>query len=53
MRRAVAGTEIRILVHATRYDTDNPARWWQRRSTVRSVMHEVPALVAYVLGLGS
>lgn len=53
MRRAVAGTEIRILMRATRYDTANPGRWWQRRSTIRSVMHELPALVAYVLGLGS
>ena len=53
MRRAVAGTEIRILMRASRYDTDNPARWWQRRSTIRSVMHELPALVAYVFGLGS
>ena len=26
MRRAVAGTEIRILMRASRYDTDNPAR---------------------------
>jgi uncharacterized SAM-binding protein YcdF (DUF218 family) len=53
MRKAVAGTDVRILMRATRYDNDNPARWWRRRSTVRSVMHEVPALVAYVLGLGS
>jgi uncharacterized SAM-binding protein YcdF (DUF218 family) len=53
MRQAVAGTDIRILIRATRYDTDNPARWWRRRSTVRSVMHEVPALIAYMLGLGS
>jgi uncharacterized SAM-binding protein YcdF (DUF218 family) len=53
MRRAVGGTDIRILIRATRYDTDDPARWWRRRSTIRSVMHEVPALVAYVLGLGS
>jgi uncharacterized SAM-binding protein YcdF (DUF218 family) len=53
MRRAVSGTEVRILMRATRYDTDNPARWWQRRSTIRSVMHELPALVAYLFGLGS
>jgi uncharacterized SAM-binding protein YcdF (DUF218 family) len=53
MRRAVRDTDIRILIRATRYDSDDPARWWRRRSTVRSIMHEVPALVAYMLGLGS
>jgi uncharacterized SAM-binding protein YcdF (DUF218 family) len=53
MRRAVAGTEIRILMRASRYDTDDPGRWWARRSTIRSVLHELPALVAYVFGLGS
>lgn len=52
MRRAVADTPIRIVMRATRYDDDDPARWWRRRGTARRVMYELPALVAYVLGLG-
>ena len=53
VRRAMAGTPIRIVMRATRYDTDDPAGWWRRRGTIRRVMHELPALVAYVLGLGA
>ena len=52
MRRAVADTPIRIVMRATRYDDDDPARWWRRRGTARRVMYELPAIVAYVLGLG-
>lgn len=53
MRRALEGTSVRIVMRSTRYDEDDPARWWRRRSSIRNVMHEVPALVAYLLGLGA
>jgi uncharacterized SAM-binding protein YcdF (DUF218 family) len=53
MRRAVADTPIRIVMRSTRYDEDEPARWWRRRGTVRRVMYEVAALVAYLFGLGA
>jgi uncharacterized SAM-binding protein YcdF (DUF218 family) len=53
MRRALAGTTIRIVMRSTRYDGDDPARWWLRRTTIRRVIYEAPALVAYLLGLGS
>lgn len=50
MRRAAAGTPLRIVMRASRYDTDDPARWWRRRGTIRRVVYEVPALVMYVFG---
>lgn len=53
MRRAVEGTPVRIVIRSTRYDEDDPARWWRRRGTIRGVMYELPALVAYLLGLGA
>jgi uncharacterized SAM-binding protein YcdF (DUF218 family) len=53
MRRALDGTSIRIVIRPSRYDDTDPARWWQRRQTIRDVMTEVPKLVAYVLGLGA
>ena len=53
MRRELDGTSIRIVVRPTRYDDTDPARWWQRRRTIRDVMTELPKLVAYLLGLGS
>jgi uncharacterized SAM-binding protein YcdF (DUF218 family) len=53
IRRALEGTSVRIVMRSSRYDEDDPARWWRRRSSIRNVMHELPALVAYLLGLGS
>jgi uncharacterized SAM-binding protein YcdF (DUF218 family) len=52
MRRAFEGTAVRVVIRATRYDEDDPARWWRKRRTIRSVMYEVPKLVAYLFGLG-
>jgi uncharacterized SAM-binding protein YcdF (DUF218 family) len=53
MRRALDGTSIRIVIRPTRYDDTDPARWWQRRDSIREVMTELPKLVAYLLGLGA
>jgi uncharacterized SAM-binding protein YcdF (DUF218 family) len=53
MRRALDGAPIRIVIRSTRYDDNDPARWWQRRRTIREVMTELPKLVAYALGLGA
>ena len=51
-RRQFKNTEVEIIVRGSRYSTVNPSRWWQRRREVRSVMYELPALVAYLAGLG-
>jgi uncharacterized SAM-binding protein YcdF (DUF218 family) len=50
MRRALKGTPVRVVMRATRYDDTDPARWWQRRRTIREVVYEVPKLIAYTLG---
>lgn len=52
MRRALDGTPVRIVIRATRYDDDEPGRWWRKRRTIRTVMYEAPKLVAYLFGLG-
>jgi uncharacterized SAM-binding protein YcdF (DUF218 family) len=52
MRRALDGTSVEVVVRASRYDDDDPARYWRKRRTIRSVMFEMPKLIAYLLGLG-
>lgn len=52
MRRALEDTSIQITTRASRYDDDEPARYWRKRRTIRSVMFEMPKLIAYLLGLG-
>jgi hypothetical protein len=52
MRRALKDAPVRVVIRATRYDDDEPWRWWQKRRTIRSMMYELPKLVAYLFGLG-
>lgn len=52
MRRALKGSGITIIMHATRYDTSDPARWWHHRPDVRWVTLEWQKLLAYWCGLG-
>lgn len=52
MRRAFAGTQTEIIMRASRYDDDEPAHYWRKRRTVRSLMSELPKLAAYWIGLG-
>ncbi|HVZ19725.1 MAG TPA: YdcF family protein [Vicinamibacterales bacterium] len=51
--REFRGTDLQLMLHASRYDPAVPARWWTRRSDVRWMLEEVPKLAAYVLGLGA
>jgi uncharacterized SAM-binding protein YcdF (DUF218 family) len=51
MRRELAGSGVRIVVRASRYDFSDPARWWRHRGDARFVMEEWPKLIAYRLGL--
>jgi uncharacterized SAM-binding protein YcdF (DUF218 family) len=52
-RREFAGTGVDIIVHASRYDPGDPARWWRSRMDVRSVAAELPKFVLYRVGLGA
>lgn len=51
-RRALAGTQVQVVMHGTRYDASSPADWWRHRADIRWLMSEVPKLVAYGAGLG-
>ncbi|HSL22172.1 MAG TPA: YdcF family protein [Vicinamibacterales bacterium] len=53
VRRELEGTGVQIIVRAPRYDDDDPARYWTKRRTMRSMLVELPKLVAYLLGLRS
>ena len=50
-RRSFAGTGIKVIVHATRYDTTNVDRWWEPRHNLRMGLFEAQSLLAYWLGL--
>ena len=51
-QREFDGSGIAILMHASRYDTSDPARWWRHRADIRYVVSEIGKLVLYRLGLG-
>lgn len=53
VRRELEGTGVRVIVRASRYDDDDPAHYWRKRRTIRSMLSELPKLMAYVLGLGA
>jgi uncharacterized SAM-binding protein YcdF (DUF218 family) len=52
-RRELQGTGVEISMRGSRYDDAEPARWWRKRSDIRTVMQEFPKLIAYVAGLGA
>ena len=51
--RELKGTNVQILMRASRYDTATPERWWSSRADARSVAGELEKLIAYKLGLGT
>lgn len=52
-RRQLRGTQVKIVLHATRYDPSTPERWWTRRSDIRWIVSELPKLLAYSIGAGA
>ncbi len=52
-RRELRDTGVEVIMRPTRYETVEPRRWWRHRSDIRSVVQEIPRLIAYVLGLGA
>jgi uncharacterized SAM-binding protein YcdF (DUF218 family) len=52
-RRELGDTSVEVLMHGSRYDEANPARWWASRSDLRWMLSEGPKLIAYVLGLSA
>jgi uncharacterized SAM-binding protein YcdF (DUF218 family) len=53
VRRELAGTDVDVVMRASRYDPLRPQRWWTRRGETRWVVSEFPKLIAYLLGLGA
>jgi len=53
MRREFQGTDVQIIMRASRYDDDDPAHYWRKRRTVREMLAELPKLAAYWVGLVS
>jgi uncharacterized SAM-binding protein YcdF (DUF218 family) len=51
-RREFAGSGVTIIMHASRYDIAEPARWWTHRKDIRYMMSELPKFAAYLAGLG-
>ena len=50
--RAFEGAGTEIIVRGSRYDDDDPAHYWRKRRTTRSMLVEMPKLVAYWMGIG-
>jgi uncharacterized SAM-binding protein YcdF (DUF218 family) len=53
MRRELRGTDLQVVMRASRYDPLHPDGWWTRRAELRWMLSELPKLGAYVLGLGA
>jgi uncharacterized SAM-binding protein YcdF (DUF218 family) len=51
-RRTFAGSEILVLMRASRHDPSDPANWWRQRSDFRFASLEWQKLILYRLGLG-
>ncbi len=51
MRRALEGTGVRVIIHASRYDPADPAHWWRHRHDIRFLLEEWPKVIAYRMGM--
>lgn len=49
--RALRGTNVTLIVRASRFDDSEPERWWRSRSDIRWMLSEGPKMAAYLLGL--
>jgi uncharacterized SAM-binding protein YcdF (DUF218 family) len=50
-RRRMTGTNVQIIMRASRYDTSNVDQWWRERADLRFVLFEVQKLAVYWIGL--
>jgi uncharacterized SAM-binding protein YcdF (DUF218 family) len=53
IRRALRGADVQVIMRRTRYETAQPDAWWRRRRDIRTIVTELPKLIAYVAGLGA
>lgn len=52
IRSVANGSDLQILIRATRYDQADPEHWWRSRSDLRLTISETQKLLAYALGWG-
>lgn len=50
--RRKLGSSVEVIARCSRWDSYDPAHWWQTREGIRLTFYEVPKLIAYALGLG-
>ena len=51
--RELGESNVEVMMRGSRYDGLQPERWWRTRSDIRTIIPEVPKLIAYLLGLGA
>jgi uncharacterized SAM-binding protein YcdF (DUF218 family) len=50
--RRLAGTNVKVIMRASRYDLTDADHWWRNRATVRFTIFETQRLLGYWIGLG-
>ncbi len=50
--RRLAGTGVKLIVRASRYDLSDAEHWWRNRATVRFTIFELQRLLGYWIGVG-
>lgn len=51
MNRRMAGTGVRVITRASRYDRTDVEHWWRTRATARFTLFETQRLLAYWIGV--
>ena len=49
--RRLAGTNIKVIMRASRYDLTDAEHWWRNRATVRFTLFELQRLFGYWIGV--
>jgi uncharacterized SAM-binding protein YcdF (DUF218 family) len=50
-RRSLRGTDVTVILRASRYDPATPARWWRHRADLRQILWELPKVIGYAAGV--
>jgi uncharacterized SAM-binding protein YcdF (DUF218 family) len=49
--RRLAGTDVKVIMRASRYDLTDAAHWWRNRATVRFTLFELQRWFGYWIGV--
>ena len=49
--RRLAGTDVKLIMRASRYDLTDAEHWWRNRATVRFTLFELQRLFGYWIGV--